>query len=126
MMRQLVFLVRQITAMSSTINKCLPDKMVDAVFIIPVELVKRIHTTTEICGIAPCASSLWLREQRRAEISKQELLDQNADFDETLYVDGDCIKKGWKNKFETLMGREITEKERKKMRYKSVYIITTK
>ena len=65
---------------------------------------------TEICGRAPCASSLWLREQRQAEISKQELLDQNADFDETLYVDGDWIKKGWKNKFETLIGREITEK----------------
>ena len=28
---------------------------------------------TLICGRAPCASSLWLREQRQAEISKQEL-----------------------------------------------------
>ena len=35
-------------------------------------------------------------------------------------------KKGWKNKFETLIGREITEKEWKKMRYKSVYVIATK
>src|SRR5664280_2304766 len=81
---------------------------------------------TDICGRAPCASSLWLHEQKQATISKQELLDQNTDFDGTLYVDGDWIKKGWKKKFETLIGREITVKEWKKMRYKSVYVIATK
>ena len=81
---------------------------------------------TDICGRAPCASSLWLREQRQAETSKQELLDQIPDFDGTLYVDGDWIKKGWKNKFEALLGREITEKEWKRMRYKSVYVVATK
>ena len=81
---------------------------------------------TDICGRAPCASSLWLHEQKQATISKQELLDQNPDFDGTLYVDGDWIKKGWKKKFETLIGREITLKEWKKMRYQSVYVIATK
>ena len=71
--------------------------MVDAAFIIPIELVNRIQKALlRYVGIALCASSLYLHEQRRAEISKQELLDQNADFDETLYVDGDWIKKGWK------------------------------
>ena len=35
-------------------------------------------------------------------------------------------RKDGKNKFETLIGREITEKEWKKMRYKSVYVIATK
>ena len=81
---------------------------------------------TDICGRAPCASSLWLHEQKQAEFSKQELLDQNTDFDGTLYVDGDWIKKGWKKKFETLIGREVTVKEWKKMRYKSVYVVATK
>ena len=81
---------------------------------------------TGICGRAPCASSLWLHEQKQAAISKQELLDQNPGFDGTLYIDGDWIKKGWKKKFETLIGREITLKEWKKMRYQSVYVIATK
>ncbi|MDW5549213.1 hypothetical protein [Methanosarcina sp.] len=67
-----------------------------------------------------------MHEQKQAAISKQEVLDQNTDFDGTLYVDGDWIKKGWKKKFETLIGREITVKEWKKMRYKSVYVIATK
>ena len=49
-----------------------------------------------VCGRAPCATSLWLYEQKRAELSKQELLDQKVAFRETLYVDGDWIKKGWK------------------------------
>ena len=81
---------------------------------------------TDICERAPCASSLWLHEQKQAAISKQELLDFNPDFDGTLYADGDWIKKGWKKKFETLIGREITLKEWKKMRSQSVYAIATK
>jgi hypothetical protein len=67
-----------------------------------------------------------LHEQKQAAISKQELLDQNTDFDGTFYVDGDWIKKGWKKKFETMIGREVTVKEWKKMRYKSVYVVATK
>jgi hypothetical protein len=81
---------------------------------------------TDICGRAPCASSLWLHEQKQAAVSKQELLDLSPDFDGTLYIDGDWVKKGWKKKFETLIGREITLKEWKKMRYQSVYVIATK
>jgi hypothetical protein len=81
---------------------------------------------TDICGRAPCASSLWLHEQKQSAASKQELLDQSPNFDGTLYIDGDWVKKGWKKKFETLIGREITLKEWKKMRYQSVYVIATK
>jgi hypothetical protein len=81
---------------------------------------------TDICGRAPCASSLWLHEQKQAAVSKQELLYQSPDFDGTLYIDGDWVKKGWKNKFENLIGREVTLKEWKKMRYQSVYVIATK
>jgi len=81
---------------------------------------------TAFCGRAPCATSLWLYEQKHAELSKQELLDQKVGFDETLYVDGDWIKKGWKKKFENLLGREISKKEWKKMRHQSVYVIATK
>ncbi len=39
---------------------------------------------------------------------------------------GDWVKKGWEKRFETLIGREITLKEWKKMRYQSVYVIATK
>ena len=58
------------------------------------------------------ASSLWLHEQKQAAVSKQELLDQSPDFDGTLYIDGDWVKKGWKKKFETLIVREISIKLR--------------
>jgi len=81
---------------------------------------------TDICGRAPCASSSWLHEQKQSAASKQELLDLKPNFDGTLYIDGDWVKKGWKKKFETLIGREITLKEWKKMRYQSVYVIATK
>ena len=80
----------------------------------------------DICGRAPCASSLWLHEQKQAAVSKQELLDQSPDFYGTLYIDGDWFKKGWKKKFEALIGREITLKEWKNTRYQSVYVIATK
>ena len=43
-----------------------------------------------------------------------------------MYVDGDWIKKGWKKRLEELIGRKLTEKEWKKMRYQSVYVIATK
>lgn len=78
------------------------------------------------CGRAPCATSLWSYEQKHAELSRQELLGQKVGFDETLYVDGDWIKKGWKKRLEELIGRKLTEKEWKKMRYQSVYVIATK
>jgi hypothetical protein len=81
---------------------------------------------TSFCGRAPCATSLWLYEQKQSELSRQELLGQEVAFDETLYVDGDWIKKGWKKKLEELIGREISEKEWKKMRYQSVYVVATK
>ena len=48
---------------------------------------------TDICGRAPCATSLWLYEQKQAELSKQELLYQKVGFDRTLYVDGNWVKK---------------------------------
>ena len=81
---------------------------------------------TDISGRAPCASSLWWHEQKQAEYSKQELSEQKIGCNGTFYVDGDWIKDGWKKKLETLMGRDISEKEWKKMRYKSVYVIATK
>ncbi len=50
---------------------------------------------------ALCASSLWLCEQKHAEVSKRELLDQDI-FDGTLYVEEIGSRKDGKNKFETL------------------------
>jgi len=57
-----------------------------------------------------------LHEQKQAAVSKQELLNQSTDFDGTLYIDGDWIKKGWKKKFETLIGIGLTH-----LRYKIKY-----
>lgn len=52
-----------------------------------------------VCGRAPCATSLWIYEQKQAELLlKQELLDQKIDFDGTLYVDGDWTKAGMEKK----------------------------
>jgi hypothetical protein len=79
-----------------------------------------------VCGRAPCPTSLWLYEQKRAELSKQELLDQKFDFDGTLYVDGDWTKAGWKKRLEDLIGKKLTKKEWKKLRYKSVCVVATK
>jgi len=74
----------------------------------------------------PCPTSLWLYEQKQAELSKQELLDQKFDFDGTLYVDGDWTKAGWKKRLEELIGKQLTKKEWKKLRYKSVCVVATK
>ena len=79
-----------------------------------------------VCGRAPCPTSLWLYEQKQAELSKQELLDQKFDFDGTLYVDGDWTKVGWKKRLEDLIGKKLTKKEWKKLRYKSVCVVATK
>ncbi|AAM05483.1 transposase [Methanosarcina acetivorans] len=79
-----------------------------------------------VCGRAPCPTSLWLYEQKLAKLSKQELLNQGVSFEETLYVDGNWIKNGWKKKLEEFIGTKLTKKEWKKMRYKSVYVVATK
>ena len=79
-----------------------------------------------VCGRAPCATSLWLHEQKQAELSKQELLDQKIDFDGTLYVDGNWIKEGWKKRFEELIGKKLSKKEWKKLRHTSVCVVATK
>jgi hypothetical protein len=81
---------------------------------------------TDVCGRAPCATSLWLYEQKQAEISKQELLSQEIGFDGTLYIDGKWVKKCGKKKLEALLGRELSKKEWNKMRYKSIYVVATK
>ena len=81
---------------------------------------------TDVCGRAPCATSLWLYEQKQAEILKQELLSQKIGFDGTLYIDGKWVKKCGKKKLEALFGRELSQKEWNKMRYKSIYVVATK
>jgi hypothetical protein len=79
-----------------------------------------------VCGRAPCATSLWIYEQKQAELSKQELLDQKIYFDGTLYVDGDWTKAGWKKRLEELIGKKLSKKEWKKLRHKSVCVVATK
>jgi hypothetical protein len=81
---------------------------------------------TDLCGRAPCATSLWLYEQKQAELSKQELLSQKIGFDGTLYIDGKWVKKCGKKKLEVLFGKELSKKEWNKIRYKSIYVVATK
>jgi hypothetical protein len=87
--------------------------MVDVVSIIPAEYVKHIQETWLTYRRAPCASSFWLCEQKCAEVSKRELLDQDI-FDGTLYIEEIGSRKDEKNKFENSMGRKITVEERKR------------
>lgn len=81
---------------------------------------------TDVSGRAPCPTTLWKYEQRGGQISAQELKTQEVDFDGTLYIDGLFVKLGWRKFIEAQMGREFTEPEWKKMRYKIIYVVATK
>jgi len=67
-----------------------------------------------VCGRAPCPTSLWLYEQKQAKLSKQELLNQGVSFEKTLYVNGNWIKNGWKKSLKNLLERNSQRKNGKK------------
>ena len=45
---------------------------------------------------------------------------------EELYIDGYWVKDGWRKFIEERLGRELTEREWKKIRYKVIYTVATK
>lgn len=91
-------------------------------------VIGRIYTErlTDTSGRAPCPTTLWKYEQRGGKISAQELTTQEIKFDGTLYIDGHFAKVGWRKYIEAQIGREFTEFEWKKMRYKIIYVVATK
>ena len=80
---------------------------------------------TDISGRAPCPTTLWSYEQKKGKISAQELLDQDINFNGTLHIDGYWVKSGWRKYIEGQLGRTLTNREWKKLRYKSIYVVAT-
>jgi hypothetical protein len=90
--------------------------------------VGEIYTTglTDINGRAPCPSTLWKFEQKEGVKSYEKILNLDLDCCEEIYIDGYWVKDGWKKYIEKQLGRELTEREWKKIRYKIIYTISTK
>jgi len=80
---------------------------------------------TDISGRAPCPSTLWKFEQKLGKISAQQLLEQHIDFNGTLYIDGYWVKAGWRKFLESQLGRKLTNREWKKLRYQVIYVVAT-
>lgn len=81
---------------------------------------------TDISGRAPCPTTLWKYEQNEGKRSYQKLLEQDVDFDGILHIDGYWVKEGWRKFIEIQLGRELTDREWKKIRYKVIYTAATK
>lgn len=80
---------------------------------------------TDVTGRAPCPATLWKYEQKQGQISAQELLNQHIDFNGTLYIDGYWVKAGWRKFIEAQLGRKLTNREWKRLRYKVIYVVAT-
>jgi transposase-like protein len=52
-------------------------------------------------------------------------LDQNIDFNGTLYIDGYWVKAGWRKFIEAQLGRKLNNREWKKLRYQVIYVVAT-
>ncbi|MGP8329149.1 MAG: hypothetical protein ACT6FF_02360 [Methanosarcinaceae archaeon] len=80
---------------------------------------------TDISGRAPCPTTLWKYEQKLGKISAQELENQDIGFNGVLHIDGYWVKTGWRKYIEAQMGKKLTTKEWKKLRYKVIYVVAT-
>jgi len=80
---------------------------------------------TDISGRAPCPTTLWRFEQKLGKISAQQLLEQHIDFNGTLYIDGYWVKAGWRKFLESQLGKKLTNREWKKLRYQVIYVVAT-
>lgn len=89
--------------------------------------VGEIYTVglTGVNGRAPCPTTLWIHEQKEGKESYKKLLEQGVEFNGTLYIDGYWVKDGWRKFIEKQLGRELTHREWKKLRYKIIYVIAT-
>ncbi len=80
---------------------------------------------TDISGRAPCPATMWKYEQKIGKISAKQLLEQHIDFNGTLYIDGYWVKSGWRKFLESQLGRKLTIREWKKLRYQVIYVVAT-
>ncbi len=89
--------------------------------------VGEIYTVglTDENGRSPCPTTLWKYEQKEGKQSYEILLEQDVDFNGTLYIDGYWVKDGWRKFIEEQLGRKLTQREWKKLRYKIIYVIAT-
>jgi len=89
--------------------------------------VGEIYTSglTGVTGRAPCPTTLWKYEQNEGVKSYGELVKLEVDFDGTIYIDGYWVKEGWRKFIEAQLGRELTTREWKRLRYKIIYAIAT-
>lgn len=88
--------------------------------------VAEIYTAEpEYSGRAACPTTLWRYEQEMGKIALERVRDTDVPFTGTLHCDGYWIKTGWKKFIERKLGRELTNKEWKRLRYKIIYVIAT-
>ena len=76
-------------------------------------------------GRAPCPATLWRYDMVRGKVSLVELHGVDVVFTGTLYCDGYWVRCGWRKFIEMQLGRELTNKEWKKLRHKVIYVIAT-
>ena len=76
-------------------------------------------------GRSACPATLWSYEQRQGSISLQKIQRLEVPFNGTLYCDGYWVKNGWRKVIEGKLGKKLTNKEWKKLRYKNIYVIAT-
>ena len=88
--------------------------------------VGEIYTSEgEYSGRAACPTTLWKYEQERGKTSLEDLQNTEIQFNGTIHCDGYWVKDGWRKFVEKRLGRELTHREWKKLRYKVIYVIAT-
>lgn len=76
-------------------------------------------------GRAACPTTLWNYEQERGRVSLEELQNTDVPFNGTIHCDGYWVKDDWRKFVEERLGRKLTHREWKKLRYKVIYVIAT-
>ena len=76
-------------------------------------------------GRSPCATTIWIYEQKQGELSLNKLRETDVGLSEKIYVDGIFIKAGWKKNVEIMLNRKISQKGWRRLRYKVVYVVAT-
>jgi hypothetical protein len=81
---------------------------------------------TDDIGRAASPTTLWKYDQKRGKISFQAIQELEAPFDGTIFIDGYWVKDGWRKIIEERLGRELTNREWKRLRYQIIYVAATK
>ena len=76
-------------------------------------------------GRAPSTTTVWKYDQKEGKLAYVEMTDQDVTFNGTLHIDGYWVKAGWRKFVEAKLGRELTKKEWKLLRYQVIYVVAT-